>query len=197
VSYFAAALTRDDTGWSATELDLDSAEGPDDVAELLREVDPEADVSLLLVEADDEYLVVMRLDEGEDLRVFASDATFAEQSRIGEVLLADLKESAAATAIATELVAVIDASEVNPDVDLEVDDAGAAASDDPVEEAPAADEVETGHPLGDADLLADLGTPARELLALCAHEGMLPADVMIELCTHVGCATVLEELREV
>ena len=50
--------------------------------------------------------------------------------------------------------------------------------------------------MGDADLLADLGTPSDELLRLCAEEGLLPADVMTELCERAGCGEALEGLRE-
>jgi putative tRNA adenosine deaminase-associated protein len=51
-------------------------------------------------------------------------------------------------------------------------------------------------PVGDADLLADLGVSAHKLLALCAHEGMLPADITAEVCQAIGCGDELEELRE-
>ena len=51
-------------------------------------------------------------------------------------------------------------------------------------------------PVGDASLLADLGTPADELLKLCATEGLLPADVLTTLCERAGCADVLEEMRD-
>ncbi len=47
-------------------------------------------------------------------------------------------------------------------------------------------------PVGDAALLADLGTPADDLLALCAEEGLLPADVLTALCERAGCDDVLE-----
>jgi putative tRNA adenosine deaminase-associated protein len=52
-------------------------------------------------------------------------------------------------------------------------------------------------PVGDADLLADLGIPAQKLLALCGHDGMMPADVTAEVCTVLGCVDEVEELREV
>ena len=64
---------------------------------------------------------------------------------------------------------------------------------------PAADADPPGfeiEPSGDADLLADLGVPARDLLGLVTAEGELPADVMVEICTRAGCADALEELRE-
>jgi putative tRNA adenosine deaminase-associated protein len=51
-------------------------------------------------------------------------------------------------------------------------------------------------PVGDADLLADLGVPAHHLLELCAHEGMMPADITAEICAVMGCADEIEELRE-
>src|SRR4029453_11202856 len=117
------------------------------------------ELSLLFVESDDEYLVLLRLDEGEDLRVFGSDMAFAEASSIGEVLLAELEES-----------------EVPVNLGDDDDEEETTESDD--EEA-----VEpVGHPVGDADLLTDLGISARDLLALCSHEGMLPTDVMTEIC---------------
>lgn len=173
MSYFAAALARVSDGWTAAELDLDGAEDVEAVGDLLRDVEPDAELSLLFVESDDEFLVVLRLDEGEDLRVFGSDVAFADESRIGEVLLAELEES-------------------EVPVDLDVDEEIDAVSDDDEEEE-AAEPV--GHPLGDADLLTDLGISARDLLALCSHEGMLPADVMTEICRKVGCADELQDLR--
>ena len=174
MSYFAAALARVSEGWTAAELDLDGAEDVEAVGDLLRDVEPDAELSLLFVESDDEFLVVLRLDEGEDLRVFGSDVAFADVSRIGEVLLAELEES-------------------EVPVDLDVDEDIDAISDDDDEEEEAAEPV--GHPLGDADLLTDLGISARDLLALCSHEGMLPADVMTEICRKVGCADELQDLR--
>ncbi len=51
-------------------------------------------------------------------------------------------------------------------------------------------------PVGDTALLADLGTPAGDLVLLCAEEGLLPADVLTALCERAGCDDVLEQLRE-
>ena len=66
-------------------------------------------------------------------------------------------------------------------------------------DVPADDEDDPpGHdsaPLGDSDLLSDLGTPSRELLALVTHEGTLPADVITEVCERAGCLDQLEMLR--
>jgi len=173
VSYFAAAVAREPGGWSASEIDLTGAADVEEVADRLRDVAPDAEVSLLFVEADDLYLVVMRLDQGEDLRVFGSDSVFAEESRLGALLLGDVEAPA-----------------------LELDDAvarPASADDDDTGTAPAEPDVD---PIGDADLLADLGMSSHRLLSLCAREGMLPSDVTAEVCQVLGCGDEVEELRE-
>jgi putative tRNA adenosine deaminase-associated protein len=172
VSYFAAAAVRGSAGWTAAEVNLNGAADIEEVADRLRDVDLEADISLLFVEADDVYLVVLRLDEGEDLRVFGSDSAFAEESRLGALLVGDIK------APALEIDEVVESV--------------AAPDDEP--EKPAADP--DADPVGDADLLTDLGVSAHRLLELCAHEGMLPADVTAEVCQVLGCGDEVEELRE-
>ena len=174
MSYFAAAVVRGSDGWTAAEIDLNGAADVDEIADRLRDVDPDADVSLLFVESDDAYLAILRLDEGEDLRVFGSDSAFAEESRLGAVLLGEVEEPAL---------------EID-EVAVEAARAGRGEPEEPAAE-PDAD------PVGDPDLLADLGVPAQRLLALCAHEGMLPSDVTAEICQALGCGDELEELREV
>jgi putative tRNA adenosine deaminase-associated protein len=167
VSYFAAAVVKGKSGWAATEMHLHDAADVDEVADLLRDVDPAAAMSLLFVESDDAYLVIMRLDEGEDLRIFGSDSIFADESRLGKLLLSDVESQ------------TLEVEDVDPEED---------------EDKPAADP--TIDPVGDADLLADLGVSAHKLLALCATDGMLPADVTAELCQAIGCGDEVEELRE-
>jgi putative tRNA adenosine deaminase-associated protein len=173
VSYFAAAVVRGPEHWSAAQIDLDGAADVDEVADRLRDAAPDASTSLLFVEADDVYLVILRLDDGEDLRVFGSDAAFSEESRLGALLLGEVEEPA-----------------------LELDEMTTAppGGGDPDAE-PTAPEPDMD-PVGDPDLLADLGVPAHRLLALCAHEGMLPGDVTAEICQVLGCGDEVEELRE-
>jgi putative tRNA adenosine deaminase-associated protein len=167
-AHFAAAVVRGKPGWAAQELDLSAIADVDEVADLLRDVDPEASVSLLFVEADDTYLVIMRLDDGEDLRVFGSDSAFAEESRLGKLLLSDVESPAL---------------EIDEDVDADAD-----------EDKPAVDPG--ADPVGDADLLADLGVSAHKLLQLCATDGLMPSDITAELCQMIGCGDEVEELRE-
>ncbi|WP_203716205.1 tRNA adenosine deaminase-associated protein [Asanoa siamensis] len=168
MSYFAAAAVRGSAGWAAAEVNLNGAADIEEAADRLRDVDLEADISLLFVEADDTYLVILRLDEGEDLRVFGSDSAFAEESRLGALLVGDIKAPAIEIDEVVEQQADPDKPAADPDAD----------------------------PVGDADLLADLGIPARRLLELCAHDGLMPADVTAELCQTIGCGDEVEELRE-
>ena len=160
MSYFAAALARTSDGWTAEELDLDGVTDVDELADLVRDVGTDAGTALLLVEEDDEYLAILRVDAGADEpRVFVSDA------------------SAAGTfAVAGLIAGALD----TPD-----------APDPDDEDAP----PPAAEPLGDAGLLADLGTSRRELLTLVSSERTLPADVMSEVCDRAGCLDELEALR--
>jgi putative tRNA adenosine deaminase-associated protein len=179
VSYFAAAAIRGPKGWTATELDLAGTADIEEVADRLRDAGPDAEVSLLFVESDDAYLVILRLDQGEDLRVFGSDSVFAEESRLGALLLGDIEEPA------LEIDSVVEEATADPVV---VDDEDAAAVT-----AAASPDVD---PVGDPDLLADLGVTSHRLLELCGHEGLLPADITAEVCQAIGCGDEVEELRE-
>jgi putative tRNA adenosine deaminase-associated protein len=178
VSHFAAAVVRGRSGWTATELDLSDAADVEDVADRLRDVDLTASVSLLFIESDDSYLAILRLDEGEDLRVFGSDSAFVDDSRLGKLLLGDLTLGGTVEPV----LEPTDADDFTDDADTEE------------EERPAADP--TANPIGDADLLADLGVSAHHLLELCATDGLLPADVTAEVSQAIGCADEVEELRE-
>ncbi|ADD45612.1 tRNA adenosine deaminase-associated protein [Stackebrandtia nassauensis] len=166
MSYFAVAATRADDVWEAAEIDLDSVGDLDDVIDVVRDVDPEAQISLLFVEADDEYLVILRLDNGDDARVFGSDAPFAEESRLGAVLLSDIDADVAPVP--------------NGDDDLET---------------PVMSELDA-QPVGEADLLSDLGVAAATLLNLCAKDGMLPSDVTAEVASLIGCGDVVDEVHD-
>jgi putative tRNA adenosine deaminase-associated protein len=176
VSTFAAAVARGKNGWTASEMDLSGLADIDEVADRLRDAEPDADLSLLFVEADDQYLVILRLDESEDLRIFGSDSAFADESRLGALLLGDIEAPA-----------------------LEIDELAAPVAtlsldEDDEDDRPAADP--DADPVGDAEILSDLGVSGHRLLSLCALEGMLPSDVTAEICQRLGCGDEMEELRD-
>ena len=170
MSTFAAAVGRGKNGWTASEVDLSGLADIDEIVDAMRDVEPDADVTLLFVESDDLYLAILRLDEGEDLRVFGSDSAFADESRIGAMLLGEIEAPA-----------------------LEIDDLTAGDDEDETDR-PAADP--DADPVGDAELLNDLGINAHRLLGLCGQEGTMPADVTAEICGRIGCGDEMEELRD-
>ena len=169
MSYFAAALARQDGKWFGDELELKAAEDLDGVIDALRSVADDADTLLLLLEQDDEWFAIVRVDEDGDPRVFLSDFRATETSELGAIL----GEAAVGAAV------------------LDDDDEDDEVEDDDEEDGPRTE----GDPVGDAELLADLGTPAAKLLALCAEEGQLPADILSVLCESAGCLDELESLR--
>ena len=159
MSYFAAALVRNGAGWTARDLDLEGVEDLEELAEALRDLDGDG-LALLLLEQDDEWLGVVRVEGDEDPRVFLSDRRAVQLSDVAALLWEEEDEEPA---------------------DLDEDEGPR-----PVAE-----------PVGDSDLLADLGTPQEVLLELCAHEGLLPADVLSAVGERAGFLDVLDELREV
>ncbi len=165
MSYFAAALARTDDGWTGRELDLGEVEDLDALAEELRDFSGEgAGPALLLLEEDDEYVALVRVDGGagalSEPRVFLSDRRAVQGSDVAAMLW----------------------------------------EEPPVEEVEDDDEDEgtrpVAEPVGDASLLADLGTPEETLLHLCAEEGLLPADVLSGVADRAGFLEILEGLRE-
>ena len=162
MSYFAAALSRTDAGWTGRELELADS-NLETVADELRDLTDGPGPSLLLLEEEDEYVGIVRVDGDAssmaEPRVFLSDRRAVQTSDLAALLWQDA---------------------------------------DPVDDDEAEDESirPVAEPVGDTDILADLGTPAEALLGLCAEEGLLPADVLTTVCERAGCADVLENLRE-
>lgn len=190
MAYFAAGLTRSAHGWTGTELDLDDIDDVAALADVLRELDEDAETALALIEQDDIYCAIVRVDGSEDPRVFVSDEQARVVSRIAALLL---DEAAPAPVDLDDTSAEDDLDGPADDLPADDDDLGDAdlAADEEAE-----DSVDAGTPAGDVEIVADLGTPARTLVALCGREGTLPEDVLTAVCAHAGCLDELEALRE-
>jgi putative tRNA adenosine deaminase-associated protein len=170
VPHFAAGLSRRSSGWSGEELELKDVEDLDGVVDELRSSGDDADVQLLFVEEDDEWFAIVRVDEDGDPRVFLSDGRAMESSDLG--------------ALFGEAAAVVEPR----DDDDEDDDEDDEDDDDEAGQT-------SGDPVGDPEILADLGTPSSRLIELCAEEGQLPADIISTLCDSAGCLDALDALR--
>ncbi|GAA3761806.1 putative tRNA adenosine deaminase-associated protein [Spinactinospora alkalitolerans] len=93
MSIFSAVFSRSAAGWTGAEIDLAEADGIDDVADLMRDVagarDPGAaeGTMILMVEADDEWFGIVRVDDHNDPQVFLSDARVVPGYPLAALLL--------------------------------------------------------------------------------------------------------------
>jgi putative tRNA adenosine deaminase-associated protein len=91
MSYFAAVLSRSGERWSGDQIELDGCETLTDVVDLLRDVDGE--LRLLVLEQDDEYAALVRLDvDEEDPRAFLSDGRAADRYPLAALVAEELPE---------------------------------------------------------------------------------------------------------
>jgi putative tRNA adenosine deaminase-associated protein len=174
VGYFAVVLTRNEAEWETNDIELDEVETLDDLADAMRDTaDLESDGPiLLLLEQEDLWFAVVRVDGEDDPRVFISDRSAIEHSAYAEMLL--------------------EAAQSEEDA-LDVDDL-----DSDEEEEDDEDERDSGvddGPVGDLEILSDLGTSADLLRDLCESKGVLPSEALTTLAERAGAAGALETVR--
>ncbi|MGQ0466822.1 MAG: tRNA adenosine deaminase-associated protein [Sporichthyaceae bacterium] len=172
MGYFAVVLTRQEDGWDTNDIELDEIESLSDLADAMREIAEDADsdgTALLLLEQEDLWFAIVRVDSEDDPRVFVSDRSAIVHSAYAEMLLE----------------AALGDEEAELD-DLAVD---SEEADDDRE-----DKEEDG-PVGDLEILLDLGTKPDALLDLCSSEGVLPSEALTVLAERAGAAGALEAVR--
>lgn len=174
--YFAALLARTEDGWEASDTELDDVETLSDLADLAREASPDDDTVLVLIEQEDAWFGVVRVDGEDDPRIYVSDAAAAARSAYGELLLTD------------ELLGREPGSD-GPDLDsLDLDGTEDGESGDDDDEEGSADAVPHS-PVGDSEILDDLGISEKELRALDAE------DALGTIAEALGASEVLETVR--
>ncbi|BFO22844.1 hypothetical protein SHKM778_92320 [Streptomyces sp. KM77-8] len=178
--YFAALLARTEDGWEASDTELDDVETLSDLADLAREASPDEDTVLVLIEKEDGWFGVVRVDGEEDPRVYVSDAAAAARSSYGEILLTDELLGRAPGDDSADL----DALDLDGTEDGEPDD---EAADDGAPSTGSADAVPRG-PVGDPRILDDLGVTEKELRSLTE-------DAVNEIADALGASEVLETVR--
>lgn len=182
--YFAALLARTEDGWEASDTELDDVETLSDLAELAREASPEDDTVLVLIEQEDAWFGVVRVDGEDDPRIYVSDAAAAARSSYGEILLTAELLGRDPDADETDL----DALDLDGTEDGESDSDPDADSDDDDEAGTSAEAVPHG-PVGDTEILDDLGVGEKELRALDAD------DALGAIAEALGASEVLETVR--
>lgn len=73
MAYFSAVIAREGDTWRARTLDVTDAEDLTDVAERLRSVEDGDEPVVLVLEREDDWFALVRVDGEEDPRVFVSD----------------------------------------------------------------------------------------------------------------------------
>lgn len=176
--YFAALLARTEDGWEASDTELDDVETLSDLADLARGASPEEDTVLVLIEQEDSWFGVVRVDGEEDPRIYVSDAAAAARSAYGELLLTD------------ELLGR-EPGTGGPDLDsLDLDGTEDGESEETADGEESPDDDAVPHsPVGDREILGDLGIGEKELRALGAD------DALGTIAEVLGASEVLETVR--
>ncbi|MFD7553059.1 MULTISPECIES: hypothetical protein [unclassified Streptomyces] len=181
--YFAALLARTEDGWEASDMELDDVESLSDLIDLARSAAVDDDTVVALIEQEDAWFGVVRVDGEEDPRYFVSNAAAAARSSYGSMLTKELLGN-------DEEDDELDELDLDGTEDGEEDSVSAYADED-------ADEGEAGGsgsepvpagPLGDPRLLDDLGVTNKQLMTL-------DGDALSEIAESLGATEVLEAVR--
>jgi len=220
VSYFTAVLARHGRGWRVLDLDVDDAEDLEDLAELVRGALPGAGPGLAIIEREDSWFALIRVDDDGEPRPFVSDLRESLRSRYSVVL-----ESAADVDIPEELDGLADAigdESDDDEIDDETDSAATGSDDEDDDVEISDDEDEPDDVLagarealtpdlsdleadgvvrpsrtwaGDPALLEDLGFTAAELVQLTVEESDDPSAVLAGIGEACGFDEQLDALR--
>ncbi|ATL83992.1 MULTISPECIES: tRNA adenosine deaminase-associated protein [Streptomyces] len=162
--YFAALLARTAEGWEASDTELDDVETLTDLIELARLAAKDDDTVLAFIEHEDAWFGVVRVDGEDDPHIYVSDAAAAARTSYGSMLT-------------DELLGRDPDDDLDSLVDLDgTEDGEPDRDDEDADDAP----VPIG-PLGDADILADLGMDEKELKAL-------DGDALESIAEMLGCS---------
>ncbi|MET8679075.1 hypothetical protein ABZW18_16245 [Streptomyces sp. NPDC004647] len=172
--YFAALLARTEDGWEASDTELDDVETLADLTDLAREASVDDDTVLAFIEQEDAWFGVVRVDGEEDPRIYISDAAAAARSSYGEILLTD------------ELLGRDPDDDLDRLVDLDGTEDGEPEEDE--EDSVDADEPVPPGPIGDSEILDDLGMSEKQLV-------VLDSDALGTIAEALGCVDVLEAVR--
>jgi putative tRNA adenosine deaminase-associated protein len=172
VAYFTAVVARTGRAWRARDVELDDVGGLDALADTLRAVAVDDEPVIAVLEHEDEWFALFRVDGDDEPRLFVSDLPSASQTAFADLL-----------APAAEIDVVAD------DLAEEEVDEEDEAEDEPAPLGAAAVWA------GDVDILEDLGVPGSALRRLVEEHDEDPAAVIADVGERVGFAELLEALR--
>lgn len=192
--YFAALLARTEDGWEASDMELDDVESLSDLIDLARAASVDDDTVVALIEQEDTWFGVVRVDGEEDPRYYVSNASAASRSSYGSMLTDELLGKDDEDDELDELD--LDGTEDGEDEVVAAYPDGGPADRDGEDDTDADDDhdVRAGAepapagPLGDPRLLDDLGVSHKQLMTL-------DGDALSEIADSLGATEVLEAVR--
>lgn len=207
VAYFTAVLARDGADWQACDVEAEETDDLGELADRLRGAAVDDGTVLLLLEREDSWFAIVRVDGDDDPRVFVSDLESALASPYAEAL--GLEELEAVGALAADLdgprpVASSsagtsaapgyeeDVEDISEELDEGEEGLGEPGGEDEEEESPA---TAPNPAAGDLDLLADLGVTPEQLLALTGDDAPTTGEAVGAIAEAAGFADLVDALR--
>ncbi len=174
VAYFTAVIARAGAAWRSRDVEVDDATSLEDLTDALRGVAVGDQPVLAVIEHEDEWFALVRVDGDDEPRLFVSDLYSASHSHYGPLL-----------APAADVDSADEVADEDKDDDEDSDGEGEAEDEEPKVAAWA----------GETDLLEDLGISGRTLRKLVEENGDDPGVVLAEVGEVVGFVELLDTLR--
>jgi putative tRNA adenosine deaminase-associated protein len=174
VAYFTAVIARAGSSWRARDVEVDDATSLEDLTDSLRGVSVSDQPVLAVIEHEDEWFALVRVDGDDEPRLFVSDLYSASHSHYGPL-----------HAPAADVDSADEVDEPEDDDEGDDEEGGAAEDEEPKVAAWA----------GETDLLEDLGISGRTLRKLVEENGEDPGAVLAEVGEVVGFVELLDALR--
>jgi putative tRNA adenosine deaminase-associated protein len=176
VAYFTAVIARSGGTWRARDVEVDDATSLEDLTDALRGVSVGDQSVLAVIEHEDEWFALIRVDGDDEPRLFVSDLGAASHSRYGPLL---------APAADVDSADDLDAADEDEDEDDDEGDAGNKQEE----------EAKVAAWAGETDLLEDFGVSGRTLRKLVEENGEDPGAVLADVGETVGFGELLDALR--
>jgi putative tRNA adenosine deaminase-associated protein len=172
VAYFTAVIARAGSAWRARDVEVDDAASLEDLTDALRSVAVGDQPVLAVIEHEDEWFALVRVDGDDEPRLFVSDLYSASHSHYGPLLAP---------------AADVDSADELAEDDDEDDEEDGDGEDE--------EEPKVAAWAGETDLLDDLGISGRTLRKLVEENGEDPGAVLAEVGEVVGFVELLDTLR--
>lgn len=199
MSFFTAVLASDGEGWRAKDVDVEDCASLDDLVELMQGVAHDDCPVLCIIEREDGWFGLVRVDGDNPASVFVSDLPAVLEGHYADLL----GPAADIDADVPGLHAYEQVAEPEPDERSDSERAHDVEAEEELVEAlgggsllrpdPDAEPVDTW--AGEPGLLTDLGVPAQRLVAFAVDNPDDPATALAGIGDLVGFAELVEALR--